>query len=500
MRIGIFTPFHISEEKDVSMFFYHRRLRRTMARMMTAMGHELVGIGTIDKDATRTFPKNPQYPEFQAIGDLRDKPADGIVRPTKWAIKTAEKLGVDILVRTGQDMIVTNPDIACEQILATEPGTLAGSADECGNIRQHLRDLGIKQKGNKYRFVQGNWMQAYLDVWRENYLRLPPKVKHYCDDSVFSYLVEKDRGGRLVFTPGNRIIHKHRRNEPAKFFDDQLADPGMTPSKRELDTLVLYRFHSKNAGETEFKLRFLKSFTRGYEAFAKERGIEPRFCFIPDNTPSVEVAKCEQVVGQMNAEIIPTESKKQDERLKGGKTCTPKHYTLYITSMNCARRLATEKTVVFFVEDDYLFRPDAFEKICRFLQDHSEDFVAPLDHPDRYEDTRRLKEMTNHYDPYRLELVWEQSHHWRTCVSTCHTFAGTLKGLVLNDHILLSADQQRGDHTMWCDLWRHGKSKLWSPIPGLASHRCGPHLEDWNWNQLLMGAALSRATESTTSE
>lgn len=68
---------------------------------------------------------------------------------------------------------------------------------------------------------------------------------------------------------------------------------------------------------------------------------------------------------------------------------------------------------IFFSEDDYLFREDAFVLMLDFMNRRLGDFVSPLDHPDKY----------------LYEEKWENSNivvsefcHWRMIESTCMTF------------------------------------------------------------------------------
>jgi hypothetical protein len=148
--------------------------------------------------------------------------------------------------------------------------------------------------------------------------------------------------------------------------------------------------------------------------------------------------------------------------------------------MNVVEKYAGKDTTVFFCEDDYLYRPDAFEKAYRFLKKHPDDFVTLYDHPDRYKDSSRASEPK--MKGYNLELLWDCNHHWRTSISTCHSFVATMSALSKNAKFTLKADAERRDHDMWCLIWKNGKSKLYGSIPGLASHRRGPHLDDWDWN------------------
>lgn len=197
------------------------------------------------------------------------------------------------------------------------------------------------------------------------------------------------------------------------------------------------------------------------------------------------------------SELIEVNSSKQSEKLPSGAPCTPKHYTLYITSINVVKSLnLKDDDVVFFIEDDYKFKKDALELCYRFALKYKTDFISPFDHPDRYASKHKMKEdqarelyfqgkdfrinrgrlgkneeiTRKGYINYKLELVWEFNHHWRTVISTCHTFLGSFKALKNSAPYLYDANLQRSDHVMWTHIWSGGKSKLWSPVPGLARH------------------------------
>jgi len=214
------------------------------------------------------------------------------------------------------------------------------------------------------------------------------------------------------------------------------------------------------------------------------------------------------------SKFIEVKSNEQKEKLVSGEACSPKHYTLYITSVLLCKGLQLKnEDVVFFVEDDYKFKKDALELCYRFARKFKNDFISPFDHPDRYSVKHKEKEdmarelylqekkfrinsgrlgkneeiTKKGYINYKLELIWEFNHHWRTVISTCHTFLGTYRALKNSEPYLFNTDMQRGDHVMWTHIWAAGKSKLWSPVPGLARH-LGHNaktalLEDGNYDQ-----------------
>ncbi len=263
--------------------------------------------------------------------------------------------------------------------------------------------------------------------------------------------------------------------------------------------VFLYRCHDYNG----VILESYRNFMTNLELFVQEdpdRSVE--LYIIGDNLhPAMrELLEQEHVHTRkytFSSQLIGVNSREQRERLVSGAACTPQHYTLYITSMQVVDGLGLRNDdVVFFVEDDYKFRREAFPQCYDFVRLHPDDFVSPFDHPDRYSkkyrktenDARDLylqgksfrffyrglgqdRERTlRGYVNYRLELIWETGHHWRTAISSCHTFLSTFGALKKSEPFLYHADVQRSDHVMWTHIWSAGKSKLWMPVPGLARH------------------------------
>jgi len=280
---------------------------------------------------------------------------------------------------------------------------------------------------------------------------------------------------------GWKIIEENSASNGLVVLEKSVGDKKSTTKKH---AMFIYRYHAKK--EDKEKEKYLDEFTKQYRSFVdKERKNIPAYLIIDNSS--------KDVIDRLTAkysdcfQIIITNSKEQKERLDSGKPCSSQRYTFYISSMQIIKEHADDDTIIFFCEDDYLYRPDAFGKVCSFLLNHPNDFVSMYDHPDRYADASRIKEVSGKYSGYKLELLWEASHHWRTSISTCHSFATTKKALALNAQFTIKANVERRDHLMWCEIWKLGKSKLYGAIPGLASHRQGPHLDDWDWSIMLRG-------------
>jgi hypothetical protein len=154
--------------------------------------------------------------------------------------------------------------------------------------------------------------------------------------------------------------------------------------------------------------------------------------------------------------------------------------------------------MVYFAEDDYLYLPDKFPHLVRFLRDVPEaDFVTPYDHPDCYQ-------LDLHHEPKWVTVF--EGHHWRTAASTCLTFLTRKSTLAKYERTIRTYSRGNNDCAMWLSLtkrrvfnplaplryfakgeyywkifvqawffcWRQimfGRvAKLWVPLPGLATH------------------------------
>jgi hypothetical protein len=153
---------------------------------------------------------------------------------------------------------------------------------------------------------------------------------------------------------------------------------------------------------------------------------------------------------------------------------------------------------VYFAEDDYFYLPDQFKLMTEFMRSSSDvDFVSPFDHLDCYT-------LDLHRRPTWLRVF--QNRHWRTASSTCLTFLTSHSILRETQRIFRSYARRNYDCSLWLSLtkenvfrpldilrwttqqpqlvkviakaWLFGWSqilmgkrrKLWSPVPGIATH------------------------------
>ena len=205
----LFIPVHITQKADL----YAVRLQLRQFRALRERLPALQLIITLDKDPTGYFnekvlPAVLSTENCEFI-DMRESFARGIVAPTRKVIETVPDNV--LLMRLTQDSYFTSIDALVKHIEDIGDSDIVGGRDVCSDIRHYLKQIGVSMPEERYAFVQGNFILACAAIWRKHYLRIPPSVQHYCDDSIFSYLAEKD-GCTLRFVNPAFWCHNRTRN------------------------------------------------------------------------------------------------------------------------------------------------------------------------------------------------------------------------------------------------------------------------------------------------
>jgi hypothetical protein len=159
----------------------------------------------------------------------------------------------------------------------------------------------------------------------------------------------------------------------------------------------------------------------------------------------------------------------------------------------------TYSEVVFFAEDDYIYRKDTINSAIQLIKKNPQaHFITPYDHPDSYS----LKI----HNRYKYKIISEGGLHWRTTGSTCLTFMTTRKILNKSKNAFFSYCKGNWDSSLWFALTKYNvlspaqiiimvfhdtfllkvillswiktwknilfsrKYFLWQPIPSIATH------------------------------
>lgn len=126
-----------------------------------------------------------------------------------------------------------------------------------------------------------------------------------------------------------------------------------------------------------------------------------------------------------------------------------------------------EKDIVYFVENDYLHKPNACEILLEGFQAGA-DYVSLYDHPDKYIDGANPfveggGEVTR--------VLLSKYCHWKLTNSTTMTFAAKVKTLQEDKEILkqFTSGTYPRDFDMFIALRDSGRSLI-TPIPGYSTH------------------------------
>lgn len=133
----------------------------------------------------------------------------------------------------------------------------------------------------------------------------------------------------------------------------------------------------------------------------------------------------------------------------------------FIWSVKKAVELFPDNESIYFCEDDYFHRLVSEPVLQEGLK--ISDYVTLYDHPDKY----------NEFGVSEACVVYRtKSSHWKSCVSTCMTFATHVKNLKEDFETLdrWTNGVHPHDHQMFHELTVQKGKSLISAVPGLACH------------------------------
>lgn len=209
---------------------------------------------------------------------------------------------------------------------------------------------------------------------------------------------------------------------------------------------IIYRLCEESLNKKDFrpdwfsKIKCLETFYNAVEN-AKENGVNVVIYFVFDGDKGELNDKINDI---FNDAVIKYVNYKDNEK----------------SLVECYKLADTLKGNIYFVEDDYLHKPESITKIVQVLDDYH--LVTGYDHLDRY---TRTDDVTLGRD-YIL-FSKETNLHWRSTESTCLTFAVTYEawrkkvGVQAKIHKL-------NDRQFFRALINDGV-RLWSPIPALCT-------------------------------
>lgn len=210
--ICIYTPLHIMKIEDI----YHANYQSRFHKFCRDQFKDCYTVMTIDTDDTHKFNELFVNTGTREVIDLKHKHSTGIVDPTQCALNHVKDKNINLFLRITQDtqIIDSNRFITLMNNHINDNNCLVGGSDTCRDIKHYLKQLNIEQINTLYTFVQGNFILASYQLWEKYYMMLPQSVKHYCDDSIFSYLVEHN-GTRPHFLckHDQSTIWKHNRTK-----------------------------------------------------------------------------------------------------------------------------------------------------------------------------------------------------------------------------------------------------------------------------------------------
>ena len=147
-----------------------------------------------------------------------------------------------------------------------------------------------------------------------------------------------------------------------------------------------------------------------------------------------------------------------------------------------------DEEIVYFVENDYLHKPDAMQVLqSAFGMYLGIEYVTLYDHPDKYMEPGVGGNPHCYGKAENTRVFLGQYCHWKITNSTTMTFAAKVRTLKQDEKILRhwTSGPHPHDFQMFSELRSKGR-QLISPIPGYATHGETKWLSPLtNWRQQL---------------
>jgi hypothetical protein len=139
-------------------------------------------------------------------------------------------------------------------------------------------------------------------------------------------------------------------------------------------------------------------------------------------------------------------------------------------ALNEAIECEDEDEIIYFLENDYLHKPNS-QKIIEEGLSLGASFVSLYDHPDKYLDPSKGGNPYCSGGAEDTRVYLTESTHWKITNSTTMTFAAKVSTLKENEEILRhhTSGTHPNDFQMFMEL-RTNNKLLVTPIPGYATH------------------------------
>lgn len=128
---------------------------------------------------------------------------------------------------------------------------------------------------------------------------------------------------------------------------------------------------------------------------------------------------------------------------------------------------------VYFVEDDYLHKPEAHTVLMEGLEAFDYGFITLFDHADKYDNRKinPLVQVSNSMAGEDTTLYLTKSCHWKITNSTTMTFASRVGNLRLAERIMRKhAIGRPTDFAMWLEIKKELNMNVYSSVPGYSTH------------------------------